>query len=581
MNINFICVAKSDKGRRNLRTLTDAALAYAMEVFGPGEDRVVRTDSLVAFNADRMGRTWTVPTWLEHESGTYGFSQPPIPVNTVVTTQTWADEVVRLVDGREKLDEFVINHFGYHLRRDSSSVIWTDVLGFGRCYIVENDDFTAVSNHIGMLSFFLEGEVKLDETAIAQFASFGWFAADTTPFLGIRRVPAATRISISPRGETRHSRYLPLAELIGDRGPCVDFEPTVAQTRTVAKNLDNLSHRTPTVYLSGGQDSRMTAGLWLTGGSSANVVTLGVLEREVEIAKQLLESLSESIDFDRQGVTHRVTEPSPTSVTMDIEERLQNAFKMWDGDAAPTKIKTNVNIPSGGASLAIGGTNGEITHGYFYSRPGVKEQIEKLPHPLKRLERVYSGVVPTESAYSVLPAFFDAEYEEIRNAGQPGLASLDVFYLREKLRRWHNQSLSGTSPVVLGSTAYIRAAFDLTVQQRIDKLAPKTIAKMAVPEWDGVPYYKATVGEGKVANRKGLRTWHIDKDYLYAHLGEPSIWHHYLRKERIDSFLKLVEEGEAVGSHESWFNRAIWIDYLPTHATALNRRVMHARHRAV
>lgn len=581
MNVNFICVARNVKGRALLPTLADSAIAHVDEVFGESDKNAIhRTSGMVAFNANRMGRTWTVPTWLEENGEIYGFSQPPVPLNQEVTSSTWSQTIVAMVR-RAKQNEFLINHFGYRVRRDHGVEVWTDILGFGRCYMVENDEFVAISNHIGMVSFFLQKEVQIDDAAVGKFANFGWFSGSSTPFVGIERVPAAARINVGQDGSITRETYLPLRELVGARDQPVDFADTVRQSRVVARNLDNLSHKTPTVYLSGGQDSRMTAGLWLSGGSSANVVTLGVLEREVEIARQLLDIYAGRVDFQAQGITHRVTEPKPSGVTMPIEERLAKAFDMWDGDAAPTNMKTNVRPPASAAALSIGGTNGEITHGYFYSRPGLTEQISKLPHPLKRLERVYSGNVPTEFAHSLLPDFFDEEYEQASSAGQSGLASLDVFYLREKLRRWHNQSLNTTSTVLLGTAAYIRAAYDLTVQQRIDKLAPRTLAKLAIPEWDGVPYYKAQAAESKVANNKGLRTWHIDAEYFRHTIQSPKLWNRYLKNDRLTHFLQLVDQNEAVGSHESWFNRAIWIDFLPEHVSRLNRVISSAKNRAL
>ena len=154
---------------------------------------------------------------------------------------------------------------------------------------------------------------------------------------------------------------------------------------------------------------------------------------------------------------------------------------------------------------------------------------------------------------------------------------MDVYYFREKLRRWHNQSLSNTSVVLLGSSEYIRMAFDLSVEERIDKRAPKEIARRAVPQWDGVPYYKATKDESKIATKKGLRTWSTDTEVFNAVLDEPRIWDRYLRREQLEAFRQLIPTGEAFASHESWLNRAIWIDSIDEHRQRLNQRTAAAR----
>lgn len=569
MNISFVCIARTAAGRHELSRRGREAIKYGQSIFGESTDHSFESESVFAFNADRMNGTWTVPTWLETKNGIFGFSQPPLPIHTVVSADSWHGEVERRVLKHE-FDQFAMNHFGFRISPADRVEVWTDIVGFGRCYIVQNEDFVAFSNHIGVLSFFTDG-VTIDDEAVGKFAVFGWFAGDSTPFNEVRRVPSATLMSVEPDGKISTRKYSAASDLVGQRDQAVDFEPTINQSRILAKNLDNLSVRTPTIYLSGGQDSRMTAGLWLSGGSSANVVTLGTLEPEVQIAEQLLQLLASTIDLEKQGVLHRVRHPSPSGVTMDIEDRLERAFEMWDGDAAPTNIKSNVKVPSGSAALAIGGVNGEITHGYYYSKPGAIELISGLEHPLRRMERVYGGTLPTDFSKVTLREFLDSEYDASIASGQPGLASLDLFYLREKLRRWSNQTLNSTSPILLGTPAYIRAAFDLTVQEKVDKVAPKSIAKMAVPAWDGIGYYKASVGESKVANKKGLRTWLIDKDYLYDRLGTPEIWDRFLRRETIDKYLGMVETGDAGGTHEAAFNRAIWIDYLPKHTARLNR----------
>lgn len=572
MNINLVCVAKTNKGRQQLSERSGMAINYLQGIFGETGGHIYEQDHVVLYNSDRQG-TWSVPTWLSTSKGILSFSQPPLPVNQEVDSQSWANVVQKIVVDQGRFDLFAINHFGSWLSPQGELVIWTDFLGFGRCYIVETEDHLAISNHIGALAYFAGEPLTLDDQAIGNFSIFGWFSATSTPYTQIRRVSARARIRVDRHGHVEHGSYLDLKDLVGARDGQVNFEDTIDQTRTLAQNLGHLSVGVPTVYLSGGQDSRMTAGLWLTGGNSANVVTLGTLQPEVDIAEQLLALLSETVDLEAQGVSHRITRPTPSSVTMPLDERLKVAFSMWDGDAAPTNMKTNVRVPNGRARLSIGGTNGEITHGYFYSRPGLADAILRLDHPLKRLETVYGGKVPTAHSKSGLIEFFNDQYEDAAKAGQSGLGSLDVFYLNEKLRRWHNQSLNTSSTVLLGTPAYVRAAFDLTIQEKIDKVAPKTIARLAVPQWNGVRYYKAVAGESKVANVQGLRTWNIDREYFYEQLDNPQIWDTYLSPDLIGQYRDMVDAGEAVGSHESWFNRAIWIDYIPSHMQELNRRV--------
>lgn len=577
MNVNMVAVAKRPEEVGETRRRMDAAVEYVQDIFGPAEDHELQRGSAMAFNADRMAKTWTASTWFEVDGHQYGVSQPPIPSDALVSPETLPGVVHDRVHGAGRPSSFLMNHWGYSVDQDGAVRVWTDLVGFARTYVVETADRIAVGNHIGALAFFLDGPLEIDDHAVGMFANFGWFTEHGAPFRHIRRLPRGVFMDISAQGEIRESTYLPLVELTGEREESADFDAVVGASRTAAANIDALSISVPTVYLSGGQDSRMTAGLWLSGGGGAKVMTLGTLPKEAEIAEDLMARLGGAMDLEAQGVSHRVVDPKSSEVTMPLPERLANCHLMWDGDAAPTNMKRNMNIARGAAALSIGGTNGEITHGYFYSRPGMVERISAMEHPLKQLFRVFPGRVTTPEVQQGLEDFFDREYEAIRDAGSPGLQSMDVYYFREKLRRWHNQSLTNTSVVLLGSAEYIRMAFDLTVEERIAKRAPREIARRAVPQWDGLPYYKANKEESQVATRKGLRTWSTDTEVFDAVLDAPRIWSRYLRWDQIEGFRRLISEGEAYASHESWMNRAIWIDSIDEHRQALNRRTAQVR----
>ncbi|MBZ6375797.1 MAG: hypothetical protein LBE67_12565 [Kocuria palustris] len=577
MNVNLVAVAKRPEAVDQVRRRMSAAIEYVKDIFGEAEDHELQRGWAFAYNADRMARTWTASTWFDVEGFQYGVSQPPIPSDADVTAETLPRIVHDRVHGSGRPSSFLMNHWGYSLSPQGDVRVWTDLVGFDRAYVVGTQEWIAFANHIGALAFFLEGPLEIDDQAVGMFANFGWFTEHGSPFRGISRLPRAVFVDVDAQGGVQQTTYQSLEELTGTRDQPADFSAVVAASRTAAGNMDKLSLSVPTVYLSGGQDSRMTAGLWLSGGGSAKVMTLGTLPKEAEVAADLMERLGGAIDLEGQGVTHRIVDPQPSEVTMPLPERLTNCHLMWDGDSAPTNMKRNMHIARGAAALSIGGTNGEITHGYFYSRPGYVERISALEHPLKHLLRIFPGRVTTAAVQDGLEDFFDKEYAAIRDAGSPGLQSMDVYYFREKLRRWHNQSLSNTSVVLLGSSEYIRMAFDLSVEERIDKRAPKEIARRAVPQWDGVPYYKATKDESKIATKKGLRTWSTDTEVFNAVLDEPRIWDRYLRREQLEAFRQLIPTGEAFASHESWLNRAIWIDSIDEHRQRLNQRTAAAR----
>lgn len=571
MNINLVCVARTASARERLPRLMDAAVEDAQSVFGEAEDHRWSDGRVALFNADRMHGAWTVPTWHEDGGDIFAVSQPPVPVDDHCDPETyWPDVAGKVRHG--DLKSFLPNHFGVHRRPDGSVRVWADTLGLGRCYYVENDDFVAASNHIGVLAHFLGEEVRVDVAAVSRYVHAGWFTLDDSPYVGIRRLRESCCLDIGADGSVTHREHTDLTELVGARRSMPNYDAVVEQTRTIAHNLDALSVRTSTVYLSGGRDSRMTASVWLSGGGSAKVMTLGTLEAEAEIATELIGAFAGS-EQEGQEVEHNVIIPKPSSITMSLEERFRNAFAMWDGDAAPTNIKSNVRIPGGRGGLSIGGVGGEIMHGYYYHRDGDLERLAKEPHPVAYAARSFRGAVVTEQAAGAMEGFFDLNYERAVRHGRPDIASLDYLYLTEKFRRWGNQALGSMAAIMLSGPAYVRACFDLTPQDRIDKIFPDQIVRRAIPEWTEIPYYKAVVTDSRRSMKRKLGTYDTDPDYVAAVLENPRRWPEFFREEKIREFLETARGDQGLPVHESWINRAMWVDHLESHADSLNRRV--------
>ena len=577
MNITFVCSARTRRARSLLPLLFDAVVEDARAVFGEAVDHRHLDESTAIFNADRMAGAWRPSTWHEQDGEIIAVSQPPIPVDEDCSADGYWNAVAPLVRGGRQ-GRLLPNHAGILRRADGSVQVWTDTLGLGRMYYVVNDDFVAASNHIGILTHFLDGPVEADPEAISRYVHAGWFTGDDSPIRGIRRLREAGTIDVSPSGEVAFGEHTDLTELVGRRDARPDYEGMIDQTRRIARNLDRLSVRTSTVYLSGGRDSRMTAAIWLSGGGDARVITLGTLEAEAEIAQQLMAEFS-GLEAPGQEIRHDLTYPSPGTITMSLEERFHNAFSMWDGDAAPTNVRSNVRIPGGRAGLSIGGVGGEIMHGYYYHRPGDLEKIEKLPHPVAYAAKSFQGNLVTPEAAAGMDGFFDRNYERARRHGREDLAALDYLYLTEKFRRWGNQALGSMSAIMLSGPAYVRACFDLDPQDRIEKVFPDEIVRRAMPAWTSVPYYKAQIADSKKSMKKKLSTYDTDPDYFQEAFRSPRLWPQFLREDRIGDFLEIIRGEDALPVHESWLNRAMWVDRIGTHVDALNRRAAEVRGR--
>jgi hypothetical protein len=575
VNINLVCVAKNEGAQSQLESRFDGAVSFAQSIFGTANDHVWSDGRTMLFNADRMAGAWCPPTWFANDREVFSFSQPPIPVDVETSPDTYERDVTEIVR-QQRMQDFLPNHFGIHRLADGTVRIWADSIGLGRVYFIENNDFLAASNHIGILGFFTDEPLELDEAAIARFVEFGWFTDDTSPYRQVRRLDPSTMIEADPMGNVRRHPYFDMSELVRQRDETPDYDAVVDQTRRIARNLNRLSVRTPNVYLSGGRDSRMTAGIWLSGGSSARVVTLGTLEEEAKIAEELMEVYYRG-PFAAEGVEHTISHPTTSSIKMPISERLENCFAMWDGDAGPTNMKRDVRIPSGSAALSIGGVGGEIMHGYFYHREGDFDRIAKLAQPVDYVKRSFPGNVPTAEAHSALDGFFDRLYERATSFGRPDIQALDFYYLNEKFRRWGNQALGSMSAIMLSGPAYVRAAFDLTPEQKVAKVFPVEVLQRALPEWNDVRFYKANVADSRTSMTKKLSTWDTDPAFFYDGLANPRVWDRFIKREKVTEFLGLVESGDALPVHESWLNRALWVDHFAINLEHLNRKTSAVR----
>lgn len=577
MNINFVCVARTPEARTILPTLLDGVVEDARRIFGEAIDHVYLDESTALFNADRMEGAWQVPTWFEEGGDIFAVSQPPIPVDHDTAPGDYWTGLAPLIRSGA-LGRLLPNHFGIHRRADGSVRVWADTLGLGRCYYVVTDDFVAASNHIGVLAHFVDGPLEADTEAIGRYVLASWFTKDDSPIRGIHRLREATVLDVSPSGDVSFGEHTDLTELVGEREARPDYDEVVDQTRTIARNLDALSVRTSTVYLSGGRDSRMTASIWLSGGSSARVVTLGTLEAEAEIAQELM-GIYAGQEREGQELRHDLTYPNASTITMPLRERFANAFAMWDGDAAPTNARSNVGIPGRQAGLSIGGVGGEIMHGYYYHRPGDLERIARLDHPVAYAARSFRGTFVTPEVHSSMDGFFDEYYERAVQHGLPGVGALDYLYLTEKFRRWGNQALGSMAAVMLSGPAYVRACFDLDLQEKIDKKFPDEIVRRAVPAWADVEYYKAPSSDSKKSMKKKLSTFDTDPEYFHEVFRNPRAWPQYLEREKVEDLLQKIQGEDALPVHEAWLNRAMWIDHIDEHIADLNRRVREVRTR--
>lgn len=584
MNVAFGVFAKHPAHSDWMRRRMDDAIAYGHEVFPHARETHRRRDMSRGsiYNASIMS-AWRVPTWYEQGTEVLSFSAPPVPLEGSVEPTAYRRAIWRTVGSDKGLAQLQPNYFGCRLSVDGFSA-WSDTIGLGRCYVVDSTRVMAVSNHIGMLAFFVDGPLTLDEVSWRRFAAFGWFVEDRTGVEEIRRISPATRLSVDPDGAARWDSYTDYDALARRRDEPADFDAAREQLATVTRNASSMLVERPIVQLSGGTDSRLTAAAWLSPGNPAMVRTKGTLSDEAIVAQELMRRLGESRDLEAQEVNHDVMDPAPPRPgegVKPIDERQRDAMRIYDGDYIPSCVKANVSATGGSSRITIGGGGGEIAHAQYYP---TQAALDSLCERQAGMDPV-AGRAPwtncTEATQAALREHLESEEQYARRLGRSDPSALDLFYLRQRFRRWVVAGHQTTSMVLFAAPAFIRMAFDLSPQDRVNRVAHRRLTEMFVPQWKDVPYYKPAPTDLQQITDKGLRLWQQkhSADYLFDLVASGGRWADYLQRSRVDSMASLARSGDAGNAHEQWFFRVLWIEGFQAHLNELGSRIARSSER--
>lgn len=571
MNINLCAAAISERGRSLLPRIWERVLGLGGESYGLANAAAEMTDRRAVLNARSVEGTWAAPTWVRDELGVLSLSQPPVSfqeVHAVGDWERWALETLRQDSRRRTVQP---GYFGICLGRDGDLEAWNDLFGFGRAYVVHNDDFVVVGNHIAMASLFSSRALELDVYGADLLAQVGFWPEDRSPITEVKRLGPADVVRVDAHDHVTRRRYATDEEFYGYRENAPDVDAVAESMATLTANIGEIAVQAPTVHLSGGQDSRVTAAAWLAGGKPAGLQTVGSLQGEVDVAKDLLAAIDADGSLEDRGVTHRVTYPNPRRISnFSIEDRLEMGLLLWDGDFAPGNLKAPINRPSSRSRLTIGGANGEVMHGIYYSTPAMLETVRTLEHPVDRVGRAFAGKGNTASSRVSMLQFIEHQKDFTRSLGHEDATALNVFQMHSKFRRWINAQLSSTSFVLLLNPAFVRAGIDLTPEQRLGKVLQKAMSRALIPEWENIPYYKATPEDSKNSARvRSARTWHTSPGSMEHLIHERTAWTQWFTAEAMADIEAMVTAGDGNAMHESTLNKAYVLDALPDHISRL------------
>ncbi|WP_343314017.1 hypothetical protein AAIB41_02410 [Brucella sp. BE17] len=340
--------------------------------------------------------------------------------------------------------------------------------------------------------------------------------------------------------------------------------------RTAAQNITALASHPPTLHLSGGRDSRLTSAAFLSLSTPFRVLTFGDVSAESETAKQLAELAGERAQ-------HEIIKRGTDSMEeMTISQRQTISMAIWDGDMNPNRLSQRFISPAPVRQLTITGGGGEIAHGNYYASRAMLDRVQKLTRRTDRLVSAFTGLGVSLDAAGEVKSFCDSLYEDMARLGLAGPTMLDAFYLTERFRRWVAAGHNTSSPLLFGSPSFVRYSMDQTPDARLANQVHSDFISNLIPNWRGVPFFKAKPSDRDEKLEKGLRIWQGERseeffDVLLKATNDP-LWD---GRSVLGAAVEVLR-GNSQPRMESVFQRVLWRQGFITHMNALNRDIQKA-----
>ncbi len=373
----------------------------------------------------------------------------------------------------------------------------TDALGVGRLFEVATPWGWVWSNRPVAALRFADLAATADPRGWRQSAVADEFFGEATPYAGVRTIDAATTISWD-NGRILHST-IDIAAAWASVGSSAShrqalLEGAAESLQTVAASVSRLYGGHPSVDLSGGRDSRLVAASFVAACADITLHSHDAVPGDLDTATALVAALP----TPPRHITRHL--PTGGKVLAPPFPALPRA-RAWHDYAEGLRPCTFLGyLPPAGLDadqgIAVGGVGGEIAHGFFY--PGDVEKVLAMPEE-RRLRRFAAAVVTRQApvpgasleARTELVEYVLEVLRGIAARGYSGATVLDVYYMRERLRRWGTtaEKLGTVSPLL--SPAFIQAALAMTPQERRGNTLHRQIIKNLIPAWAELPFFPA------------------------------------------------------------------------------------------
>lgn len=411
------------------------------------------------------------------------------------------DRFKRLMDGTADLGTLTPPFAALRWARGRLEIV-NDILGLARLFHFSFPDVEVWATRAGLAHIFAGSPPRANQRAWAGMATIGWAPGGVTQLGEGRQVPAASIVraervldgTVSVREESRFAEWFGRARA----------EPVPSTARMVddmrhAMEAATLWPERPVADLSGGRDSRLIAAVGISNGTVQTVRTVRSDHGEVETAQRLVSLLNRS-------VKHVVVEAAvpPQGEQGVVRERILSHHAAWEGRylASAGILGRSFRGFRPRASAAFNGLGGEVLAGGALWPGSWKPKLlgsdaTAAKDRIAAMAAAQAGTAGSarEQAVSQL-----AEYVELAQAlGVPsGGAVMDLIYMRDRMPNWVNTftTVDVLCPLFAPSLM-VQAVHSVGNPIRDGALHEKMIAE-AVPEWEGVAFYKPS-GHARLA----------------------------------------------------------------------------------
>jgi hypothetical protein len=452
-------------------------------------------------------------------------------------------------------------------RSGDELLIINDCIGAGRCYELVFEGGRAWSNRVGALPLFVGLEARANLRGWLTLAAATWFIGNSTPIAGVTRVPPGSVVRAKDEALSREQTPA-VSNLVAPASLALDeaVEAAGVQMRAQAATAGELWPRAALVDLSGGHDSRLAAAAAIAAKLDARFHTSDKTPGEAAVARELVARAPQPL---KHRIRHTGDEDSTPSAP--LRERALRLHLLHDGMRHPQKLRSNLKLPRSRPSRAtLSGHGGEIAHGFFYkTRRDLKQIRRGGDHALvSRLLRFFTKrhkAAKTE-AYELAQAEIERTISEGLDVGLEGPQLLDWFYLMDRFAHRSGLASHAERVSVFATPAFIRAAFALTPQQRLDAVLHRELVSQLVPAWQDVPFFKAERTRMPSIRRRRLWEHAPDAAAVERILIDDGPWAEIYDADRVRQAWSEVQAGEGSANWESIFEgvvyRVAYEDYL-------------------